>query len=60
MKTMMLIETKPRTEELMTVSDAELESWFADAGLTVRAVTHCDSGACVICFEPTVSAARAA
>ena len=57
---MTLIETEPRTEELLVLSDTELESWFADAGLGATGVAHCDNAGCAICFRTTVVSAQAA
>jgi hypothetical protein len=60
MNTMTLINTAALDTDLLTATDAELEAWFANAGLTVAVVPHCDSAACPICFPPVAVPARAA
>lgn len=58
METMTLVQ-KTETVDLITLSDTNLESWFAIAGLDVKAVVHCDTAGCEICF-PTTQSVRAA
>lgn len=55
----MTLEQKTETVDLTTLSDTNLESWFANAGLDVEAVSHCNSAGCEICF-PTIQSVRAA
>ncbi|MGI9667460.1 MAG: hypothetical protein ACR2N2_10205 [Acidimicrobiia bacterium] len=49
METMQLIHTATPAD-LTTVGDAALETWFAEAGLGVEVVDHCDAASCPICF----------
>ncbi len=55
---MTLLPNTPAVD-LLTLSDADLERWFATIGLDVDAVPHCNAADCTICFHPT-SATRAA
>jgi hypothetical protein len=57
MEAMQLIQT-PHTIDLMSLSDSDLEAFFASAGLAVSAVTHCGTVGCAVC--PTEAAAQAA
>ena len=57
METMHLIQT-PQIADLMSLSDSELEAFFASAGLTVDVVAHCDTLGCAVC--PTEATAQAA
>jgi hypothetical protein len=57
METMHLIQTQPTTD-LMSLSDSDLEAFFASAGLAVVVVAHCDTVGCAVC--PTEAAAQAA
>jgi hypothetical protein len=54
---MHLIQT-PQTTDLMSLSDSDLEAFFASAGLAVVVVAHCDTVGCAVC--PTEAAAQAA
>ena len=58
MKTMTLIHTAEKAHDLLTMSDDDLERWFADAGLTVEAVPHCSSAGCTTCFPNRAAGAR--
>ncbi|MCZ7534421.1 MAG: hypothetical protein M5U23_13670 [Acidimicrobiia bacterium] len=58
METMTLIQTTEAVD-LITLSDRDLETWFASTGLDVKAVSHCDSAGCELCF-PTMPSIRAA
>jgi hypothetical protein len=49
METMQLVNTTPTTD-LTTLDDEALEAYFADAGLTVSVLTHCDDATCPVCF----------
>jgi len=57
METMHLVQT-PHTTDLMAVSDADLEAFFATAGLTVEVVAHCNTAGCPLCVteEPAKAA----
>jgi hypothetical protein len=57
METMQLIQTAPTTD-LLSVSDSDIEAFFASAGLTAQVVAHCDTAGCPVCFA--AEAARAA
>ena len=57
MKEMHLVQT-PQTADLMSVSDSELEGFFAAAGLAVTVVAHCNAAGCAVCFAE--ASARAA
>jgi len=57
METMHLVQT-PHTTDLMSLSDPDLEAFFASAGLTVEVVTHCNTVGCSVCFA--AATARAA
>jgi hypothetical protein len=57
METMHLIQT-PHPTDLMSLSDSDLEAFFASNGLTVAVVAHCDTVGCAAC--PTEAAAQAA
>jgi hypothetical protein len=57
METMHLIQT-PQTTDLMSLSDSDIEAFFASAGLTVEVVTHCNTAECSVCFA--AATARAA
>ena len=49
METMQL--TPPATPTDLTQSaDAAIEDFFAEAGLDVAVVAHCDDAACSVCF----------
>lgn len=50
MNTMTLIHTTEKADDLLTMSDSDLESWFAEAGLAVEAVPHCSTAGCTECF----------
>jgi hypothetical protein len=50
MTTMTLIHTTEKHVDLLTMSDAALETWFAEAGLPVETVAHCSSAGCSMCF----------
>jgi hypothetical protein len=57
METMHLIQT-PQTTDLMSLSDSDLEAFFASAGLDVAVVAHCDTVGCAVCHtEPAAQAA---
>jgi hypothetical protein len=58
METMQLITTTPTTD-LTTLDDDALEAYFADAGLAVSVLPHCDDVTCPVCFVPA-NPARAA
>lgn len=58
METMTLLPNTPAVD-LITLSDADLEHWFATIGLAVHVVPHCNTADCTICFHPT-STIRAA
>jgi len=63
MKKMNLVTTAPATntsEDLTLLGSHELESWFADAGLTVTEVAHCANMSCPICFTEQGTRARPA
>lgn len=55
---MTLVQTS-ETVDLTTLNATDLEAWFANAGLAVEVVSHCDSAGCEICF-PTIQSVRAA
>jgi hypothetical protein len=57
METMHLIQT-PQATDLMSLSDPDLEGFFASAGLPVTVVAHCNTVGCAVC--PTEAAAQAA
>jgi hypothetical protein len=57
METMHLIQTPPATD-LMTMSDSDIEAFFATAGLDVDVVVHCNTVGCSLCFA--AATARAA
>jgi hypothetical protein len=57
METMHLIQT-PQTTDLTSLSDSDLEEFFASVGLSVDVVALCDTIGCVAC--PTGAAAQAA
>ena len=40
------------TTDLMTLSDAEIEGFFAEFGLGVDVVDHCPEASCPVCFRP--------
>jgi hypothetical protein len=50
MNTMTLVHTTEKTDSLLTMTNTELEAWFADAGLSVETVSHCPSAGCTMCF----------
>lgn len=50
MTTMTLIHTTEKKDDLLTMSDAALEAWFAEVGLPVHAMTNCASADCPVCF----------
>ncbi len=45
-----MIETRP----IIRMTDAELESWFAAAGLTATVVDRCPNPACTLCENQIV------
>jgi hypothetical protein len=49
METMHLVQT-PHTTDLMSLSDSDLEAFFASTGLTVEVVAHCNTVGCSVCF----------
>jgi len=51
METMQLVHTA-ETTDITTLSDADLEAYFADAGLEVVVVARCDDVTCPACFAP--------
>ena len=57
METMHLIQT-PHTTDLLSLSDTDLEAYFASAGLIAEVVTRCDTPRCRAC--PTDVVERAA
>jgi len=57
MNTMHLITTAPSTTELTSLADTDVEAFFAEAGLTVKVVTHCDTAGCSVCFEELLAQA---
>ena len=48
METMHLIQT-PQATDLMSLSDPDLEVFFASAGLAVTVVAHCDTVGSAVC-----------
>jgi hypothetical protein len=52
MNTMNLVTTTPTTPigDLTTVGAQEVQDWFAEAGLAVTEVAHCDTASCPVCF----------
>lgn len=52
METMQLIHT-PDSTDLMTLSNTDLEAFFADAGLAGEVVDNCDDARCPTCFAAT-------
>jgi len=57
METMHL--TSSMATDLSTLADEAVETYFADLGIPVSVVAHCDDGACPTCFTP-LQQARAA
>ena len=57
METMHLIQT-PQATDLTSLSDPDLEVFFASAGLPVTVVAHCATVGCSVC--PIEAAAQAA
>ena len=51
MKTMQLVPN-PTTTNLTTLDDNAIEAFFADLGVAVSVVAHCDDAACPVCFSP--------
>ena len=50
MKTMTLVHTTEKRDDLLTMTDTDLETWFSEVGLPVQAVAHCSSAGCSVCF----------
>jgi len=51
METIELVHTEDSTD-LTALSDAAIESLFAEAGLEVEVMAHCNDVACPSCFAP--------
>lgn len=49
MKNMTLVHTT-HTENLMAMTDRQLEAWFGASGLTVQVVANCTDPDCVSCI----------
>jgi hypothetical protein len=61
MNTMNLVptlSTKNTTVDLTTLASLDLEAWFADVGMAVTEVRHCESAACPVCFPQKAAAER--
>jgi hypothetical protein len=56
METMHLVQT-PQTPDISSMSDADLEAFFASAGLPAEVVTHCDTPNCSDCFAKVIAEA---
>ena len=53
---MHLIQT-PHTTDLLSLSDTNLEAYFASARLTVEVVAHCNTVGCAVCLTETAAQA---
>lgn len=63
MNTMNLVTTTTPTTligDLTTLGAQEVEDWFAEAGLAVTEVAHCDTASCPVCFGHNSSEAAQA
>jgi hypothetical protein len=56
METMHLVQT-PQTPSLESLSDTDIEAFFASAGLPVEVVAHCDTPGCSVCFTEAIAQA---
>lgn len=56
METMHLLQTPP-TADITSLSDSDLEAFFASAGLSVDVVTHCSTIGCTVCLTETAAQA---
>jgi hypothetical protein len=56
METMHLVQT-PHAIDFNSLSDIDIEAFFASAGLPVEVVTHCSTPDCSTCFTEAVAEA---